>query len=108
MFEAESHLAAAFQQAGVSEALRPRRESMGGPAPPELVHIVEKWRIGPERGQGFEQQRPVALLPEHRRGKGLDRAVLVQEPRRRDRTDPRNARIAVGRVADEGERSEER
>src|SRR2546425_11525396 len=49
------------------------------------------------------QQCPVALLPEHRRGKGLDRAVLVQEPRRRDRADPRNARIAVGRVADERE-----
>ena len=64
---------------------------------------MEEWRIGPERGQGFEQQCPVALLPEHRRGKGLDRAVLVQEPRRRDRADPRNARIAVGRVADERE-----
>src|SRR2546422_1185334 len=28
---------------------------------------------------------------------------LVQEPRRRDRADPRNARIAVGRVAHERE-----
>src|SRR5438093_13051838 len=76
---------------------------MGGPAPPELVDIVEEWRIGPERGQGFEQQCRVALLPEHRRRKGFDRAVLVQEPRRRDRADPRNARIAVGRVAHERE-----
>src|SRR5437016_2245695 len=76
---------------------------MGGPAPPELVHILEEWRVGPERGQGFEQHCPVALLPEHRRGKGFDRAVLVQEPRRRDRADPRNARIAVGRVAHERE-----
>src|SRR6266571_3157320 len=81
MFETESHLAAAFQQSGVSEAVRPRGECVGGPAPPELVHIAKEWRIGPERGQGFEQQRPVALLSEHRRGKGLDRAVLVQEPR---------------------------
>src|SRR6266513_4755975 len=33
MFEAASHLAAAFQQSGVSEAVRPRGECIGGSAP---------------------------------------------------------------------------
>ena len=42
-------------------------------------------------------------VAEHRRRKVFDRAVPVQEPRRRDRADARNARIAVRRVADERE-----
>ncbi len=42
-------------------------------------------------------------VPQHLRGEVLDAAVLVQKPRRRDRADPCNARIAVGRVTHEGE-----
>src|SRR5947207_7929991 len=94
-----------LRQALVSEPLRTGCERVSGPAPFELVYIAEQGRIGAERRQVLEQQRPLAAvpLPQHRRGEPLDGTVLVQQPGRRDRADPRNAGIPVGRVAHEGE-----
>src|SRR5207247_644018 len=96
-------LAAALQQASVSQALRPPGECVGGAAPLELGRVAEQRRVGPERRQVFEEQRQVSLVPEHARREVFDDPVLVQEPGRRSRTDPRNARISVCGVADEGE-----
>src|SRR2546421_5133433 len=95
----------ALGQPRVAEPLRTDRERVGGPAPLELGYIPEQGRVGAERRQVFEQQRPVAAvpLPQHRRGETLDGAVLVQQPGRGDRADPRDAGISVGRVAHEGE-----
>src|SRR5437879_2893770 len=58
----------ARQQASVSQAVRACRESAGGPAPFELVHIPEQDRDGPERRQLLEEQRPVATVPQYGRG----------------------------------------
>src|SRR5947207_2325073 len=92
-----------LRQALVSEPLRTGCERVSGPAPFELVYIAEQGRIGAERRQVLEQQRPVAAVPQHRRGEPLDGAVLVQQPGRGDRADPRDARISVGRVAHESQ-----
>src|SRR6266699_1321756 len=94
---------AACHQTSVRQPGRPRPERVAGPAPLELVYIAEQGRVGPERRQLFEQQRPLAAVPQHRRGEPLDGAVLVQQPGRRYRADPRDAGISVGRVAHEGE-----
>ena len=99
----DRRLERALQQASVSEALRTRGERGGGAAPPQLVHIAEEGRVGPEGRQVLEQQRQVAVVPQYLRWEALDGAVAVQEPCRRDRTDPRNAWIAIRGVADEGE-----
>src|SRR5438094_525584 len=48
-------------------------------------------------------KRKAAAIPQHRRGEPLDGAVLVQQPGRGDRADPRDARISVGRVAHESQ-----
>src|SRR5256714_10856737 len=92
-------------QPRVAEPLGTSRERVGGPAPLELAHIPEQGRVGAERRQVFEQQRPVAAvpLPQHRRGEPLDGAALAHPPGRRARADPRDAGISVGRVAHEGE-----
>src|SRR6266571_8444133 len=93
----------AVEQPRVSEPLWPGRERVGGPPPLELVHIPEQRCVGAERRQLLEQQRPVAAVPQHGRGKTLDRAVLVQQPGSGDGSDPRDARIPVGRVAHQRE-----
>src|SRR6058998_325726 len=50
-------LAAALQQASVSQALRPPGECVGGAAPLELGRVAEQRRVGPERRQILEEQR---------------------------------------------------
>src|SRR6267143_3589860 len=94
-------LEAAPQQTSVSQTIDICGERAGGPAPPELVHVPEQGRVRPERRQLLEQQRSLTVVPQHLRGEVLDAAVLVEEASRRDRSDPRNAGIAVRRVADE-------
>src|SRR2546426_917947 len=94
---------AAPQQTAVSQVLSTRGKCLGGPAPLELLHIPKQRRVRPECRQTLEQQRQIALLPEDGGREVLDDAVLVQEPCRGDRTDPRNPWISVCRVADEGE-----
>src|SRR2546429_47283 len=59
-------------QALVSEPLRTGRERVGGPAPLELAYIVKQRRVGAERRQVLEQQRPLAAVPQHGRGEPLD------------------------------------
>src|SRR2546425_3370455 len=63
----------------------------------------EQRRVGPQCRQVLEQQRQIALLPEHGRREVLDDAVLVQEPRRRHGAYPPDAWVSVRRVADERE-----
>src|SRR5438552_2532996 len=96
-------LEAALQQSSVSQAIGIRGECAGWSAPPELVHVPEQRRVGPERREVLEQERQVAAVPEYAGWKVFDPAVLIQEPSRGDRSDARNAGIAVRRVADEGE-----
>ena len=58
-------------------------------------------RVGPERRQLLEEEGLRQAIAEHGGRERLDRAVAVQQPRRADRTDPFDPRIAVGGVADE-------
>src|SRR6266545_6946605 len=94
---------AALQQASVSQLLRACGKCVGGAAPPQVSHVLEKTRVRPERGEIFEQQRPVAAVSQYVRWESLDVAVSVQQPGRRDRSDPGNAGISVCRIAHEGE-----
>src|SRR6266568_2129161 len=91
------------QKTRISQEPRALGERSGGAAPPELIHVIEERRIRPERCQVLEEQREVVAVPEDDRREALDEAVPVQEPGGRDPTDPRNARISVGGVADQGE-----
>ena len=93
----------AFEQAPVAEALRAGRERRLGSAPAQLVDIADDLRGRPQRRKILEQQRELALVAQHLGREVLERPVLVDEPRRRDLADAGDARIAVGRVADEGE-----
>src|SRR5207302_10524136 len=73
----------ALQQAGVSETSRARREGLGGAAPPQLVHIVEEARVGPERRQILEEEGHAApVIAEDGGWEVLDDAVAVQQTRR--------------------------
>src|SRR2546430_3481558 len=60
-------------QPHVAEPLRTDCERVGGPAPLELVYIAEQGRVGAERRQVLEQQRPFAAvpLPQHRDRKSV-------------------------------------
>ncbi len=61
-------LKTAFQQVGLSQTLRPRREPAGRTVPPQLVHVVEEARVSPQRRQVLEEQRSLALVfPQHAR-----------------------------------------
>src|SRR2546423_13878026 len=53
----------ALGQPRVAEPLRTGCERVSGPAPLELGYIPDQRHVGPERRQGFEQQRPVATVP---------------------------------------------
>ena len=68
-----------LQQPSVSQPLRTCRERVGGAPPLELVHVPEQGRVGPQRRQLLEQQRPVAAVPQHRRGKILQSEILVAD-----------------------------
>jgi len=50
-------------------------ETGSGAAPLQIIDVVEKLDVGPERGQGSEQERPIALgskrLPESTRFGGI-------------------------------------
>src|SRR6478735_11183928 len=91
----------AFEEAPVAETLRARRERRLRSAPAQLVDVADDLGRGPQRREILEQQRELALVPEHLGRELLQRPVLVDEPRRRDLADAGDAGIAVGRVADE-------
>src|SRR5689334_297849 len=65
--------------------------------------MLEQTHIGPERCEMFEQQREIVAVAQHLGGKVFDRAVSIQEPCCRDRTDADDTGIAVGAVPDKGE-----
>ena len=97
-------LEAPLEQARRVHALRPGGERVGRAAPAQLVHVAEQRRVGPQRREMLEQQRELAALAEHRRRKLFDRAVPVQAAAPPSTAPmPGDARIAVGRVADERE-----
>ena len=101
------------------ESCRERGEGGRGAVPSQLVHVVEERDVGPERGERSEQQRAVALARERVRegarvggvhvplapvrGDGFEMAKLGENGSRRLRAPARQARIAVGRVADQRE-----
>src|SRR6202166_3237238 len=95
--------AAALEQAGLSEPLRPGAERGSGTAPRQLVHVTEQVRVGPQSRQVLEEEGQSAALSQDGGREVLEDAMPVQQPCRRDRTDPWDAGIAVGGVADEGE-----
>ena len=74
-----------------------------GPRQRRSADVVEDLRARPQRRQVLEEQRQVAPLAEHLGREVLDAAVLVHEPGGGDTADAGDARVAVGRVADEGE-----
>src|SRR6266508_385830 len=65
---------AALQQTSVSQLLRACGKCVGGAAPPQVAHVLEKTRVRPERGEIFEQQRPVAAVSQYVRWESLDRS----------------------------------
>ena len=91
----------ALEQTGISQPLHTCGECVGRAAPAELVHVAEEARVGPERCELLEQQRELAFVSQYSCWEVLDDAVFIQEPRRADGADTRNAWIAVGGVADE-------
>ncbi len=110
-----SHMAARFRQAdsAAASARASRRSSPSRSAQAANAGVgPSKRRSAPPR-RARSPSRSVArslkssarsrLAPEHLGREGLDRAVLVHEPGGRDLADPGDARIAVGRVADERE-----
>src|SRR6185437_13355597 len=99
----DGSLAPALQQTRISQPVDVGGERRRGAAPLELVHIPEESRVSPEGRQILEHQCEIATLAKDGRRKRLNIAVLVEEPRRRDRSDPRNAWVSVLRVAHERE-----
>jgi hypothetical protein len=95
--------AAAVEQASLSETLRTGAERGRGAAPRQLVHVTEKVRVGSQGRQVLEEEGQAAALSQDGRREILEDAMPVQQPCRRDRTDPWDAGISVGSVADEGE-----
>src|ERR1700726_2535671 len=95
--------AAAVEQARLSETLCTSAERRRGAAPRQLVHVTEEVRVGPQSRQVLEEEGQTAALPQYGRREVLKDAMPVQQPCRRDRTDPWDAGISVGSIADEGE-----
>src|SRR5438309_1056468 len=96
-------LEAAAEQSLIPQPCYARGEAVGASAPPQLVHVAEKSGVCLERRQLLEQQRQLAPLAEHTRWKVFNGTVSADETCRGDLADPRQARIPVGDVADEGE-----
>src|SRR5829696_1016591 len=71
-------LEAALQHPVRPDAFGIRGELCGWTPPPKLVDVGKERGIGPERGQQFEKQRQLAVLPEDTAGKLFDHAVLIQ------------------------------
>src|SRR2546426_1581498 len=93
----------ALEQTRRFHALRERGKCAGRAAPPQLVDIAKQRCFSPQCRKIFEHQRGVTMVSQYLWRKVLDRAVPVQEARRRHRADPRNAWISICHVADEGE-----
>src|SRR6266849_2049710 len=69
----QGRLDAAREQMRVSQALGAPGERIGGTAPPQVFHLTEQFRIGPERCKVLESQRQLTLLAQDRRGEAFDR-----------------------------------
>src|SRR5207248_10770348 len=72
-------------------------------APLQFVDIVEERRVVAERRQSLEEKRELAISAEAFVGKLFDRAVAIDETRRRLCAAARDAWIAVRGIADERE-----
>ena len=85
----DSSLQGAVQQAGRSHALRISRKGASRTPPPQLLHLAEKWRVGPKRRQILEEERQIAAIPQYGRRELLDDSVAIQQPCRRRHAYPR-------------------
>ena len=84
----------------VADAFGPGGEVGRWSAPVKCLDILEERRVRTQRRELLEEQRQLTLLvAQNVGGKGLDRAVFVDQLRGRCRPDPRQARVAVGAVA---------
>src|SRR6266853_3158365 len=99
----EGSLEAAGEQSIISQPCRARGEALGGSAPAQLVHVREKPGVSPEGRELLEEQRQLTPLAEHTRWELFDGTVAADETCRGHLTDPRNARIPVCGVTNQGE-----
>src|SRR5688572_11535828 len=86
-----------------AETLREFGKPARRPSPPQLLDVLEERRVGSQRRQRLEQKRELVPSAENGGRELLDGAVPVEQLRRGRRSDAWDARIAVGRIADERE-----
>src|SRR6202163_2976220 len=96
-------LEAASEQSIIAQPCYARGESVGGSAPPQLLNIAEQPGVSLEGRQFLEKERQLAPLAEHTRWKVFNTTVSTDETCRGRFTDPRQTRIPVCGVTDEGE-----
>src|SRR5206468_3038760 len=83
--------------------LRPGRECRRRTAPAQRLDLLKERRISAQRREFFEEQRELALFAENVRREVFDLTVAVQKLGGGPGADPRDAGVAVGRVAHERE-----
>src|SRR5438270_6635803 len=83
--------------------LRPCSEGRCRAAPAQRFDVLEEGRVAAQRRELLKEKRELPLFAKDVRRKIFNRAVSIQKPGRGFRADARNARIAVGRIADEPE-----
>src|SRR4029077_2738083 len=96
-------LEAASEQSIVAQPCYARGESVGGPAPPQLLNVAEEPGVSVEGRQFLEEQRQLAPLAEPTRWQVFNANVSTDETGRGRFTDPRQTWVAVCGVTDEGE-----
>jgi peptidyl-prolyl cis-trans isomerase A (cyclophilin A) len=89
--------------APVAGALHECVEGRGGPAPAQLVDVMKERRVRAQRCQILEQERELAAIAEYIWRKIFELAMAIDETRRGDCADSRNARVTVGAITNEGE-----
>ena len=94
--------ATAREHSRIAETLAHRCEILRRSAPSQRIHVAEQRRVGSQCREILEQQRELAVFANNVGGK-LSIGPWRLKSRAAPTADPRDARIAIGRVADEGE-----
>src|SRR3954470_1347478 len=92
-----------LQQATLLEPLGHGRKAGGRASPAQLLDAGEERSIADQGGQTFEEQGQLPSFAQNSGGKVFDGTVLVEQARRRVLPDPRNAGVAIGRIAHQGQ-----
>src|SRR5213078_1919357 len=100
---AQLYAVATLEQPRRFHPIRPGRECRRRTAPAQRLGIVEERRISAQGREILEEQREIALFAENVRRKAFDLTVAVQKLGGRPGPDPKDAGVAVGRVAHERE-----